>query len=78
MAKTRYAEYEDGKVHEVQHAKPETLRAGLYLYARRNNLKAVSYINWKTMPQPTLVFALGAGPLPDLPGKPKRGRPNNV
>lgn len=75
--KARYQDYEDGNVHMIQHEKPETFRAGLYLYARRHNLNTSSYINWKTMPEPTVVFALGAGVLPELPDKPKRGRPAN-
>lgn len=71
----KYSKYEDGELHTVQDAKPETFRANLYLYARRKKITAKSYIDWTTLPEPTVVFRLGSEPLGELPGAPKRGRP---
>lgn len=74
MSSPKFVKFADGKIHEEECEKPDSFRAGLYLYARRHELDAVSFIKWDSPTRfPVVVFALGKGPLPDLPGKPARG-----
>lgn len=72
--KVVFADFADGEEHREQSEKPDSFRSGLYLYARRHEMDAISYIIWTTLPYPTIVFRLGKGPLEPLEGAPKRGR----
>lgn len=73
MSNSTYVVYADGELHEVQAPKPESFRSGLYIYARRHDINAKSYIKWNTLPYPTVVFRLGKGELEELPNVPPRG-----
>ncbi len=73
MGASTFVQYTDGELHRVPAEKPDSFRAGLYLYARRHGLKAKAYIVWDEMPHPVVVFRIGAEPLAELPGAPKRG-----
>lgn len=74
VPKRVFAEFADGEEHREQAEKPESFRSGLYIYARRHDMEAVSFVIWTTMPYPTVVFRLGTGPLEPLEGAPARGR----
>lgn len=74
MSSSQYQQFDHYEIHEVSVAVPQTFRAGLYLFAKRHHLKAKAFIKWETFPLPTVVFTIGQGELPPLPGAPVRGR----
>lgn len=74
MSNSKYSQYADGELHQITAEHPASVRAAIYLYARRHGLKAKAYVDGAVV-----VFRLGAGELEDLPNAPKRGAaPRNV